>query len=495
VKLSHGRSRFTAAFDDNSVVALAGLVPMVELARKVGLADLADQHVRVQGPGSAAAGAKAMTIVAGMVAGADCIDDLDVLRHGAMPRLFTGVRAPSTIGTHLRAMSMGNVSQVRVVARQVLVGLAAASPVLPGIGQRAVIDIDDTDVTVFGTFKQAARYNRKKAKAINVQAAVLSTDGGAPLIAATSLRKGAAASARGAAAMLKEAIATAKNCGASGQLLVRADAGYYAEDIAAAVIRAGALFSIGARQNPHVKAAIASIGDDAWVRIEYSQAIPDPETGQLISAAEIAEIPYTAFARRDQPITARLIVRRVPELDQRKNMDPLFPAWRYHAIFTNNPDPLIIAEATHRRHAIVEQVFADLKNSALAHLPSGDWRANAAWVTYAGIAFNLTRAFGATASPTHGKATTATLRRHLINIPARITRSARRLHLHLPDHWPWRQPFITSWTAIIVPRQVVGRFCLVSNVGMVGSARPMCTSSGRFQAIASCGRTVLYSMR
>ena len=148
-------------------------------------------------------------------------------------------------------------------------------------------------------------------------------------------------------------------------------------------------------------------------------------------------------------VTARLIVRRIPERNLRKLQDPLFPAWRYHALFTNNPAPLVEAESTHRGHAIIEQVIADLKNSALAHLPSGQFPANAAWLVCAAIAFNLTRALGVLAGGTLVKATTATIRTRIINLPARIARSARRLRLRLPRGWTWQPHWQRVWTAVM----------------------------------------------
>ncbi len=132
-------------------------------------------------------------------------------------------------------------------------------------------------------------------------------------------------------------------------------------------------------------------------------------------------------------------MRRVPDLAVEQ--DPLFPVYRYHAVFTDSPLPTLQAERDHRAHAIVEQIIADLKNTALAHLPSGKFAANSAWLVLAAIAFNLTRAAGTLAGALHARATTGTLRAHLINVPARLARSARRLLLHLARNWPWR----TAW--------------------------------------------------
>ena len=204
-----------------------------------------------------------------------------------------------------------------------------------------------------------------------------------------------------------------------------------------------------------MRRAIAGIPEDAWVRIEYPWTIPDPETGELLGAAEIAETAYTAFASRpkDQQVPVRLIVRRIPERNRAKlaGQEELFPLYRYHALITDSTAPLVEAESAHRGHAVVEQVFADLKASALAHLPSGKFTANAAWLVCAAIAFNLTRALGVLAGGALSKAETATIRARIINIPARVARSARRITLHLPRGWLWATSWLTAWQHALSP--------------------------------------------
>jgi hypothetical protein len=215
--------------------------------------------------------------------------------------------------------------------------------------------------------------------------------------------------------------------------------------------------SITARQDRAVTAAITAIGADAWTPIRYPRAVFDEQLQQWVSDAEVAEVPFTAFTSRGktQQVSARLIVRRVrdanPDHVHANAQGELFPAWRHHAIFTDSPQPMVSAEAAHRRHAIIEQVIADLKNGPLAHLPSGSFAANSAWLVLAAIAFNLTRATGAIASQFHAKASTATIRTQLINIAARVSRSARRSTLHLPTHWPWAQAWQQLFTAAIGP--------------------------------------------
>jgi hypothetical protein len=215
--------------------------------------------------------------------------------------------------------------------------------------------------------------------------------------------------------------------------------------VIAAVLRRKACFSITSRLNPPVRRAIEAIATDAWTAIKYTNAVWDEDQQQWISDAEVAEIKFTAFTSlaRTKQVTARLIVRRVPDANP-ANQNPLFTVYRHHAVFTNSPLPMLEAESAHRGHAIVEQVIADLKNGPLAHLPSGSFTANSAWLVCAAIAFNLTRSAGVLASAFHAKATTGTIRAQLINVPGRLARSARRLVLHLPADWPWE----TAWTQL-----------------------------------------------
>jgi len=233
-------------------------------------------------------------------------------------------------------------------------------------------------------------------------------------------------------------LVTAKACGATGVLVLRADSAFYSCDVTAAVLRHKACFSITARRLPPVRRAIEGIAEDAWVPIKYTNAIWDEDSQRWISDAEVAEIPFTTFTSKpkSKQVTARLIVRRVPDVNP-DNQNPLFVVYRYHAVFTNSPLPMLEAEKAHRGHAIVKQVIADLKNGPLAHLPSGRFWANSAWAVCATMAFNLTRTAGVLASAFHAKATTSTIRTQLINVPGQLARSARRLVLHLPTDWPW----------------------------------------------------------
>jgi Transposase DDE domain group 1 len=453
MQLCHTPAALSAAFDEPNLIASAGVVPAVALADRIGLRDLADEWLTVPGS-NGCAGAKVMSLVVGMLAGADSIDDLDLLRHGGMDQVFTDVRAPSTLGSFLRSFTFGHVRQLDAVASRALIGLAEVVPKLLAGGDGLVmLDIDDTVKPVFGATKQGAQHGYTKVKGLNAQVATISTAQAAPVIAAARLRRGAAASAHGAVRLVRDAVTTTRRAGATGQILVRADSAFFQHAFVTAVAKTGAWFSVGARQDTAVRRAIASIDEASWVRIEYSQAVLDTDTGELVSAAEVAEVPYLAFTSHRTPVAGRLIVRRVPERNSTKLADAaqqgLFTVWRYHAIFTNNHGSLIEAESQHRGHAIVEQVIADLKAGPLAHLPSKSFQANAAWLAAATIAFNLTRAIGVTAGGKFTKAEGATVRAKIINTPARVSRSGRRQRLHLPTRWPWAEYWQTLWTTVM----------------------------------------------
>ncbi|GAA4847642.1 IS1380 family transposase [Kitasatospora terrestris] len=459
MKSSHSPGALTAAFDEPNLVADAGLVPLVRLAERVGLPGLVEDRLRIDGAGNSGGAnpaAKVMTLVAAMCAGADSIDDTGRLRHGAMGRLFRGVRAPSTLGTFLRSFTRGHNRQLHAVHRDFLARLATATPLLPGLDRVAFVDVDPTHRRVHGRAKQGAEAGRfKGVRTLHPVLATLSTPTARPVVAAVRLRRGKAADARGSGPFTSEALAAARQAGAGGTVIVRADSQFYNADVVAACRRANAGFSVTVRMNPNVAAAISAIGKDAWTPIRYPEAFVDPDTGELVSDAEVAEIPYTAFTgrRKAEHTTARLIVRRVRRLNAETaaGQGELFTAWRYHPVFTDSPFATLQAELHHRRHATVEQVIADGKGSALAHLPSGNFQANNAWLTLWAITHNLLRAAGSLAGTFHARATTATLRAHLIHVPARLARSARRLTLHLPDRWPWQHALTDLFTAAHPP--------------------------------------------
>nr|WP_235681529.1 transposase [Tomitella gaofuii] len=370
------------------------MVPVLQLAESAGLSEVLGR-LTVESPNAAA---KTTCLLSGMLAGADSIDDMDLLRHGGMPALFTGVRAPSTLGTFLRLFTHGHVRQLDAAGTRLLARLADRVPGLIGghddPDALAFIDVDDSVHQVHGYAKQAAGFGSTGVRGLNMQIAVTSTPVSAPVITAARLRKGNTASASGSAGMLADAISASKRDGAIGQILVRADSAYYRRD-------------------------------------------------------------FTAFTsrRKAEHVDCRLVVRRVKRLQSRAadhaGQGELFAAYRHHAFITNGTLPVVEADQRHRGHAIIEQVHAELKNGPLAHLPSGVYTANAAWVAIAVIGFNLARA----ASVAAGMATArwATLQARIIGVSARIARTGRRLMLHLPTYWPWMSGWNLLWHSTTGP--------------------------------------------
>jgi hypothetical protein len=463
VQLSHTRPVVSATFDEPNLVSAAGLVPLMALAGKAGLRELADQRMSVPTDKGANAGRKISSLVAGMAAGADSIDDMALLRHGGMGKVFTGAYAPSTLGSFLRSFAFGHVRQADAVASRFLLNLAEHTDLL-GSREHAgtvMVDIDDTIIEVHGYQKQGAAFGYSGVRGLNALLATVSTAQVAPVIAAQRLRKGSVGSPRGAARLATDTLALIRRSQLTGRdVLVRADSAFYSHALVVAVLAAGAQVSITVRMDPAVKRAITTIDQDAWTTIKYTDAIYDETTGSWISKAQVAEVPFTAFTskRKTDQVPGRLIVRRIPDLNPRtrQGQETLFDTWRFHAFFTTTaPEELdtVTADQTHRRHAIIENVHADLKASALAHLPSGVFNANAAWLVCAVMAFNLTRAAATvTHTPALAKAATATIRRKLIHVPARIATSARRLRLHLPTNWPWDKDWSQLYQAVLPAR-------------------------------------------
>lgn len=459
MQLSHTRPVTSASFDEPNLVSSGGLVPLMGLARRAGLRELADERLSVPTDKGANAGLKLSSLVAGMAAGADSIDDMALLRHGGMGKLFGSAYAPSTLGSFLRAFRFGHVRQADAVASRFLQGLAHHTQLLGAARDTGtvMVDIDDTIVEVHGYQKQGAGFGYSGVRGLNALLATVSTDTSAPVIAAQRLRKGSVGSPRGAERLTTDTLALVRRTHLAGRdVLVRADSAFYSAATVGAATRAGAQVSITVRMDPAVKRAIAAIDQDAWTPIQYTDAVFDETTGTWISRAEVAEIDFTAFTSRKkaEQVPGRLVVRRIPDLNthKHKGQATLFQTWRFHAFFTTAPAEqrsTVAADQVHRRHAVIENVHADLKASALAHRPSGVFTANAAWLVCAVMAFNLTRAAATlTQAPSLARAVTATIRRKIISVPARIASSGRRLRLHLPEHWPWETAWSTLYDAI-----------------------------------------------
>ncbi len=460
MRLLHAWKPDAATFDDENLVSAAGLVPVLALAEQTQLPDLVDAQVRFDSERIASAAAnpvgKIMSIIAGMLTGADSIADLQIIRSGGSQKLFGAVYAPSTLGMFLREFTHGHTRQLSAVLARHLLALTRRTGVLAGIDVQAFIDIDSLLRPVYGHAKQGASFGHTKIanrqvlrKGLSPLVTTISTAIAAPVIAGVRLRAGKAGSGRGAASMVTEAINLALAAGAKpATILVRGDSAYGYSDVIAAVLRAGAKFSFVLTKNRAVNRAIGAIPADAWTPVRYPGAVIDPDTGEWISDAEVAEISYTLLAGTGKATTARLIVRRVKD---RNHLDELFPVWRYHPFFTNSTETVTDADITHRQHAIIESVFADLIDGPWAHQPSGHFPANCAWTILGAIAHNLLRAAGTCIDTAHAVARGATLRRRLINVPARIARPQGRRILHLPTHHPHQRQWKQLWDNVFSP--------------------------------------------
>jgi len=447
----------SALFDEHNLVSAAGLIQVLELAEQTGLSKLIGEHVDLPSTrlasGAVNAAGKLSSIIAGMICGADCIDDVNVLRAGGTPRVFDEVYAPSTLGIFLREFTFGHANQLAAVARAHLAALAKRTPLLPGIEQRAFLDIDSLLRPVYGNAKQGASFGHAKIagrallrRGLSPLITTLSVPTAAPVIAEAWLRSGKTGSGRGAARQVKQAIGTARAAGAIGTIMLRGDSAFGTKKVIAACLDEQVEFSLALSRNRRVTTAIEAIDETEWTPVHYPGAVLDPDTGALISDAEVAETTHTLAIRGHGRVTARLVVRRVRDAN---SPDGLFPVWRYHPFFTNTTLPTAEADLTHRKHAIVETTFADLIDGPLAHIPSGLFAANCAWLACAVITHNLLRAAGTLAGGDHAVARGATLRRDLITVPARFAAPARKPMLHLPAHWPWQIGWKTLWDTII----------------------------------------------
>lgn len=408
------------SFDDDTLLPNGGLAVAGLLAQRLGVTDLVDAGLALKGPAAANSGAKAATVIGSALAGGDYIDDVNILRAGATARLFDDVRASSTVGTWLRTFRWAGVRQLDAITRTLL-ARAWAAGLGPDLDDDLVIDIDSTIVETYGLAKQGGVFAYTGVRGYHPLVASLADTGE---LLHTRMRGGNSASGRGAGTFMAETLSRVRDAGARGELTVRADSGFYAGAVITACRRADVRFSVTARKNTAIRRAIEQIPDEAWTPIPY----------WLDNGADVAETTYTAFAGTRHEVTARLLVRRVrPTPGSQLAMDVVFD---YHAILTDRPGELLEIEADHRRHAVVEHVIADLKHHAgLAHLPSGRFAANAAWLTLVGVAYNLARWTAHAAG--FGRVTTKTLRLTIISAPARLVRSARRLRLRLPSGWPW----------------------------------------------------------
>ena len=427
MRSSHSLDRLATAFDDDRLVADAGLLLPATLAQHLGLKELIETHLDLGAvTGRANAGDKLLTLVISALAGGDCIDSADALRAGGTARVlgFT-VKAASTLGTFLRSFRWGHVRQLDRVSRELL-GRAWATGAGPGAGP-LMIDLDSTICETYGLAKEGGRdFAYTGVRGYHPLLAVAAGTGD---VLMARLRGGNATSGRGAGHFLRETIGRVRSAGATGQLTVRADSGFYVHAVVAVCRAMGVRFSITVRQQRGVRRLIEAIPEQAWTPIPY----------WISGGADVAETTYTPFAAEHDARAVRLIVRRVRPTPG--SQLALLTLYDYHAFITDRVGETLELEADHRRHAEIENAIRDLKYGVgLNHLPSGKFAANGAWLAVQVMAHNLAR-WTARIGLGEGIVTTKTLRRRLFALAGRLTRSARRLTLHLPARWPWAVGF------------------------------------------------------
>src|SRR5665647_3066348 len=430
MRSSHSLDRLDTAFDDDRLVADAGLLLPATLAHYLGLRELVETHLDLgAAAGRANVGDKLLSLIMSALAGGDCIDDAQALRAGGTGRVLGfRVKAPSTLGTFLRSFRWGHVRQLDAVSRHLL-ARAWATGAGPG-AEPFTIDLDSTICETYGLAKEGALHHGYTG--VRGYHPLLAVAAGTGDILAARLREGRANTVRGAAHFLRETIGRARSAGATGQLTVRADSGFYAAEVVAVCRKMGVRFSITLRMHGSMRARIEAIPEEAWTAIPY----------WIPGGADVAEISYTPFADRKDAQPVRLIVRRVKPTPG--SQLAFFTLYDYHAFVTDRDGEMLTLEADHRRHAEIENAIRDLKYGVgLNHLPSGRFAANGAWLAAQVMAHNLARWTGRIGLGA-GIVTAKTLRRRLFGLAGRLTRSARRWRLHLPARWPWAISFAVA---------------------------------------------------
>jgi hypothetical protein len=355
------------------------------------------------------------------------------LRAGGTGRIlgFT-LKAASTLGTFLRSFRWGHVRQLDAVSRELL-ARAWAAGAGPG-SEPFTIDLDSTICETYGLAKEGALHHGYTG--VRGYHPLLAVAAGTGDVLMARLRGGNANTVRGAAHFLRETIGRVRSAGATGQLTMRADSGFYAHAVVAVCRATGVRFSITVRLHQGLRRLIEAIPDDAWTPIPY----------WLDGSADVAETSYTPFANEKGATPVRLIVRRVKPTPG--SQLALFVLYDFHAFITDREGDTLELEADHRRHAEIENAIRDLKYGVgLNHLPSGRFAANAAWLAVQVLAHNLAR-WTARLGLGAGIVTTKTLRRRLFGLAGRLTRSARRITLHLPARWPWAASFGVALTRL-----------------------------------------------
>lgn len=419
-RVSRRLDRVVVDFDDESLVANAGLILTATMAARLDLEVLINATVRLVGRvGGFAPGRKILTLVHSIIAGGSHIDHADVLRSGATGAVLGHrVMAPSTLGTFLRSFSFGHVRQLEAVIATTI-ARAWAFVGGPG-GDRLVIDIDSTICEVYGGKKHGAAYGYTKVLGYHP---ILATRADTGEILHARLRKGSANTARGVRRFIDELVVRVRRAGASGPMVIRFDSGFWSNETIKTLVRHGVSYTMAVRTGvPKVASAIAAIDEDDWTEIAYT---PD-------GRAQVAETEYGG---------RRLIVRRTRLIDTAQAR--LWPNWRHFAFLTDLAGDAVALDQFHRDHASVELAIRDIKEGAgLEHVPSGNYAANSAWLCCAVLAHNLIRWTATTGTPTEPTLTVArTIRVRLLALPGRLVNHSGTPTLRGPARWPWATQF------------------------------------------------------
>lgn len=411
--------RIDVTFDEPNLVANAGLLLVATLVGRLGLESLINTSVKLSGRvGGALPGRKVLTLVHAMVAGATHIDHADMLRSGATEGVLGHkVMAPSTLGTFLRSFTFGHVRQLdRVLGESLKRAWSLGAG--PGSAQ-LTIDVDSTICEVCGKHKGGAGYGYTGKLGYHP---ILATRSDTGEVLGVRMRKGAANTGRGAVRFIEELVSRVRRAGASKDLIIRFDSGFWSNATISTLERLDVGYTMGIKMVKPVVSTVSEIDEEDWKPIEYS---PEGE-------AQVAECDYRG---------RRLIVRRTRIVGRAQQ---LWPNWRHFGFITDLGGSAIDLDAFHRNHATVELAIRDLKEGAgLCHVPSGDFSANAAWLICAALAHNLIRWTSMLGEITQvGQLVVArTVRTSIFSVPGRLVSRSGRPTLRAPLEWPWAKVF------------------------------------------------------
>jgi hypothetical protein len=425
-RVSQTLDRIHATFDDDNLVANAGLILPSTLVERLGVEALINATVRLDGRvGGALPGRKVLTLMNTMLAGGSHIDHADMLRAGASEMVVSHrMMAPSTLGTFLRSFTFGHVCQLEAV-NDVVRQRAWSAGAMPGA---LVVDVDSTICEVVGKAKQGAGFGYTHVLGYHP---LLATIAGTGEILHGRLRKGSANTQRGTKRFVNELVARARRDDPTRGLTLRFDSGFWNGDTIANLGRLDVRYTMAIRTNVGaVQAALSGIAEEAWRPIEYTC------DGQ----AQVAECAYTSGAGTKR-VTRRLVVRRTRLTG--KAQQKLWPDWRHHAFLTDLDGDVVEVDRFHREHATVELAIKDLKAGAgLEHLPSGVFWANSAWFQIAILAHNMLRWTARLGGHDTDRLIVArTIRTRLLALPGRLVNRAGQPTLRLPARWPWANTF------------------------------------------------------